>query len=115
MKIKLKDLIKAISAMSGSAKPQDHPMIGKVCVVRTYSAGVHIGEIVSVNGTEVEMRGARRLYKWSGAFTLSEVSSAGIDPSNSRMSIPVNIFLQQAIELIPTTKEARATFEETGE
>ena len=83
------------------------PNLGKVCVVRTYSAGVHIGRVESVSGTAVVLNNARRIWKWGGAFTLSEVSQQGIDAETSRVSISVpEIELTQAIELIPATAAA---------
>ena len=44
-------------------------------VVRTYSAGVHVGELKSRKGKEVVLINARRLWKWCGAFTLSELKT----------------------------------------
>ena len=75
---------------------------GPETLVRTYSAGVHVGEVTSIDGTQVVLRNARRLWKWSGAFTLNAVATSGVDRSNSRISIAVpTITLTQAIELIP--------------
>jgi hypothetical protein len=92
------------------------PMVGQHCVVRTFTAGVHIGRVMSLSGTQIILEDARRLWKWSGAFTLSEVATAGIDPKNSRMAValPV-ILLTEATEIIPTTEAARKTFEKTHE
>lgn len=39
----------------------------KEVIVRTYSAGVHVGELVSHKGTEVTLKNARRIWKWVGA------------------------------------------------
>jgi ferredoxin-fold anticodon binding domain-containing protein len=89
-----------------------NPMIGKYCVIRTYSAGVHIGTVESINGKEILLKNARRIWKWNGAFTLSEVSLNGLDPENSRISETVNeIFITEAIEIIPATEKAIKTFE----
>ena len=38
----------------------------KYVSVRTYSAGVFAGELVSRKGQEVVMANARRLWMWSG-------------------------------------------------
>ncbi|MFN4288930.1 MAG: DUF6948 domain-containing protein [Brevundimonas sp.] len=87
------------------------PFIGQHVLVRTYSAGVHLGELVSKDGTNVILKGARRLWRWYGAFTLSEASQKGV-AKNSRIAAPVPLIeLTEAIEIIPTTDEARATFE----
>lgn len=76
-------------------------MIGKKVLIRTRSAGVHFGELVSRNGQEVHLKNARRLWSWSGALSLSEVASKGIELDKSKVSVPVEeIILPQAIEII---------------
>lgn len=95
---------------------ENNEFIDKKCVVRTYSAGVHIGFVKSINGTECCLKGARRLWKWSGAFTLSEVAIIGIDAENSRMSIEIpSILLTEAIEFIPVSEEALKSFDNCHE
>ena len=90
--------------------------IGKHVVVRTFSAGVHIGMLTEVEGQAVVLTNARRLWKWGGAFTLSEVATTGIEPSESRLSLSVpEILLIQAVELIPTSVAARKSFDATNE
>ena len=75
---------------------------GPEVLVRTYSAGVHIGTLISRTGTEIELANARRLWFWKGAFTLNEVASLGVNRKESRISKPVpNILLTQAVEIIP--------------
>lgn len=86
-------------------------MIGKYCVVRTYSAGVHVGTLVTHNGTKVTLSNARRIWSWTGAKTLHEISLAGVG-KGSRISAPVkSILLTEAIEIIPTTDSAKAILE----
>lgn len=72
----------------------------KYVVVRTYSAGVHVGELVSQNGKEVVLAHARRIWNWKGANTLNEVAVHGVH-SGSRVSCEVpEISLTEAIEVI---------------
>lgn len=74
-------------------------------LVRTYSAGVHIGKLKSRKGKEVVLTNARRLWSWYGAFTLSGVVTTGVDRTRSRISLPVSeITLTEAIEIIPVGK-----------
>lgn len=81
------------------------PPTGPEVIVRTYSAGVHIGTIEKRDGKEVTLTNARRLWRWSGAFTLSAVATKGIDRSESRISVPVpSIILTEAIEIIPVVQ-----------
>ena len=71
-------------------------------LIRTYSAGVHIGTLKSRKGKEVVLTNARRLWYWKGAFTLSVVATKGVDREQSRISLPVpEITLTEAIEIIP--------------
>lgn len=93
----------------------ESPMVGQHCVVRTYSAGVHLGTVVSKDGKNVVLNSARRLWQWRGAFTLNEVATKGV-AKTSRIAAPVStIELTEAIELIPTTDEARASFDACSE
>ena len=79
----------------------------QVVVVRTYSAGVHIGEIVKRAGKDVTLKNARRLWRWSGANSLNEVATKGVDENYTRLSEPVaEITLTEAIEVIACSNEA---------
>ncbi len=80
--------------------------IGEFVIVRTYSAGVHMGILEECNGTAVILKDARRLWRWHGAFTLSEVSQNGCaEESRISQSVPM-ILLTQAIEVIPCSAKA---------
>lgn len=82
-------------------------MIGDFVLVRTYSAGVHMGTLTEMAGTCVRLKDARRLRNWYGAFTLHEVSQQGVE-ERSRISDPVpDIILTQAIEVLPCSEKAR--------
>jgi hypothetical protein len=80
-------------------------------IVRTYSAGVHFGYLLSQKGKEVRMERSRRIWKWFGAWTLSEVATVGIDKLRSKVAAPVTITLTEAIEVIDCTPEATASIE----
>lgn len=74
---------------------------GSFVLIRTYSAGVHFGTLISRDGQEVHLSNARRLWSWNGALSLSEVASKGITLSSSKISVPVDeIILPQAVEII---------------
>ncbi len=74
---------------------------GDKVLIRTYSAGVHFGTLTQREGQEVHLSNARRLWSWSGALSLSEVASKGIDLKNSKVSVPIEeIVLTQAVEII---------------
>jgi len=108
----LKNLVK----MFQGSGDEESPMIGRHCVVRTYSAGVWLGTVIKKKGANVVLAHARRLWKWKGAFTLSEVALYGVDNEGSRIAVEVpEVELTQAIELIPTTSSAQKKFEVINE
>lgn len=98
----------------GSAEPaqQKHPMLGMRCLVRTYSAGVHIGDVVWVNpqtSTECKLDNALRLWKWvGGGLSLSAVAKNGI--KGGRLNKTGEVALTNAIEYIPTTEAAEKSY-----
>lgn len=84
-------------------------MIGEFVVVRTYSAGVHVGTLAESNGTAVLLTDARRVWRWRGANSLHELSLHGAAQDHTRISEPVaRILLTQAIEVIPCSPKAKA-------
>ncbi len=85
----------------------------RYCIIRTYSAGVHAGYVKERDGKEVMLVNARRIWKWSGAFTLSELAIIGpTDPDNCKFAITVpEIILTEAIEIIPCSTEAKTAIE----
>lgn len=83
------------------------PDLSNICLIRTHSAGVHFGEIVSRKGKEVKLKNARRLWCWKGACSLSQVAIDGVDLSGSNISVALpEITLTEAIEIIPMSEKA---------
>ena len=82
--------------------------IGNICLIRTYSAGVHFGKVedYSACATVIKLSKARRIWSWKGANTLHEISKHGIS-SESKVSEEVEaITISGVIEIIPMTKKA---------
>lgn len=88
--------------------------IGQDVLVRTYSAGVHVGTLQSRDGKEVVLTNARRIWYWSGAASLSQLATNGTkDPNNCKFPCPVSeILLTEAIEIIPLTPAARRSIDQ---
>jgi len=86
-------------------------MIGKYCVIRTYSAGVHVGTVQSIDGKNVVLTGARRIWNWRDRMTLNEVSLRGVGDGSRVAEVVESILLTEMIECIPTTDEARKNLE----
>ena len=88
-------------------------MIGKYCIIRTYSAGVHAGTLKSKDGKEVVLTDSRRIWYWDGAATLSQLAVDGTSkPDNCKFPGPApEILLTEAIEIIPCTAKAQKSIE----
>ena len=89
-----------------------HPFVGKYAVCRCYSAGVHAGEVVSVDGDKVILRDSRRLWSWQAkqGVALSGVAQHGIKGGKIDAVNP-EIYLTGVIEIIPCTVEAKASIQ----
>lgn len=87
-----------------------NPYIGKRVLVRTYSAGVHIGTLIAAQGMECVLKDALRLWKWEGGgLSLSAIAERGIN--GGRLNRTAEVYLTNAIEFIPTTDIAEKTYE----
>lgn len=83
-------------------------LVGKKVIIRTFSAGVHYGELVEKDGKEVILKNARRLWYWKTSnkgISLSEVANNGLSP-DSKVCEPVEAIWLEAVEIIPCSKEA---------
>jgi hypothetical protein len=106
---------KELAAMFGAGKQTEavalpHPMIGEYVIARCYSAGVHAGEVVSVDGENVILKDSRRLWSWKAAdgVALSGVAQHGITKQSCKIDTqnPL-IYLTGVCELIPCTRKAK--------
>lgn len=111
--------LKRIAAMfsaapvSATSEPTLSGMIGKKCIIRTYTAGVWFGEVEQKSGNEVIIKNARRMWRWHAAesVSLSAVANHGIKEKQSKIAESVASVWLEAIELIPCTDKAIASIE----
>ena len=77
-------------------------------IVRTDRAGVFFAEIESRNGSEAELKNARRLWYWSGAASLSQLANEGVTrPDVCKFTVTVDsCTVLGVIEIIPCTEKA---------
>ena len=89
-------------------------MVGKYCMVRTYSAGVFAGTIKERNGKEVVLTDARRIWYWEGAASLSQLATEGTSkPHKCKFPVSVaQVLLTEVIEIIPITDVAAKSISE---
>ena len=78
-------------------------------IIRTRNAGVFAGYIESRDGMETVIRQARRLWRWYGAASLSQLAQEGTsDPDNCKFPIAVDtITVTETIEILDVTKKAQ--------
>lgn len=86
----------------------------KYCVVRTYSAGVHIGFVKSFgikHPQHAELIKSRRLHYWAGAASLSQVAMDGVDES-SRIAVELpEVELTDVVEVITCSTKSKEFFQ----
>lgn len=84
------------------------------CMVRNALAGVFAGYVESRNGKEVVLRQARRIWKWAGAASLSQLAMEGTSkPKECKFPIAVDkVILTDVIEIINITERAKKSIEE---
>jgi hypothetical protein len=109
--IKLGD-IKALLSMFSAAPAAEitTPHIGKKCIIHTYASGVHFGTVVAQSGRQVELKDARRLWRWDAkghGISLSEVANHGGTGGRHLFCEVVEAqTLLDALEIIPATDKA---------
>lgn len=107
--------IKEIRKLFPKAKNEEseninHPMLNRRCLIRTYSAGVHIGDVIGINGMEIHLKNSLRLWRWEGGgLSLSAIANNGI--KGGRLNKTGEVYLTNVIEIIPTTEIAEKTYE----
>jgi hypothetical protein len=100
----------------GSEQVKAESLDGKeYCIVRTYSAGVFAGYIdrKSIDNRSATIYNSRRLWRWSGAASLSQMSVEGTsNPSGCKFPCKVpECYLTEIIEVIPCSAKSKASIE----
>ena len=87
--------------------------IGKKVIVRGDRSGVFYGTLEEKNGTEVTLKGCRRIWYWEGAASISQLAVSGTTkPSECKFTVTVpDIIITDAIEIIPCTEDAKKSIE----
>lgn len=104
--------IREIAALVNDSKTplQAHPFVGQYVICRAYAAGVHAGEVVSVDGENVILKDSRRLWNWKAndGIALSGVAQNGIDKAKCKIdTLNPLIYISGLCELIPCTRVAK--------
>ena len=121
---KLIELLTILNQVNGDTKSNlnnsnniDKHLLNKKVIIRTYSAGVHFGELIEKSDNEVILKNSRRLWYWETAnkgISLSEVANVGLS-DNSKLCSPVDLIWLHAIEIIPCAEKAILNIESKHE
>lgn len=91
--------------------------IGKKVIVRAYGAGVFFGTLKekreSQAGVEVVLENCRRIWRWYGAASISQLAVEGTkEPDKCMFTVVVPSHgVMNVIEIIPCTDEAIKSIE----
>jgi len=83
--------LKQLQCLVGAKENCNDPakkFIGKTCMFRTYSAGVHFGELAEKNNQSCLVKNAQRVWYWTQACSLSQLAMEG-SKNFSECKIPV--------------------------
>lgn len=86
-------------------------MLGEYVIVRTENAGVFAGTVERFNEETrvIVLTGARRIWYWDGAASLSQLAQTGTTaPENCKFPTPVSkVTLTQVIEVLSVSDAAK--------
>ncbi len=89
---------------------------GQYVIARSVNAGVFAGTLAGKIGDgtdhrQVTLTGARRLWYWTGAASLSQLAVSGTsNPGNCKFPVEVSaVELTEVCELLAVTEQARAS------
>ena len=82
-------------------------------IVRTNRAGVFFGKIEKRDGNTITLSNARRIWKWDGAASLSELATHGTAlPSRCMFPCSVDeVELYDVVEILSVTDKAAASID----
>lgn len=82
--------------------------INKVCIVRSYDAGVYYGTVTHIEDETVRVENVRNIWRWSGANCLSDIATKGIDKGgDTRISVVVpSMILNRVCQILPVSDKA---------
>lgn len=107
---------KELAAIFSGTTPtvKTHPFIGKYVIARCYSAGVHAGEVISVDGENAILKDSRRLWSWKAkdGVALSGVAQNGVQSGCKIDVTNPEIYLTGVCELIPCSATAKESINE---
>ena len=95
-------------------QPVATPISPDIKMIRSTNAGVFYGRVIKMKGDTVTLRGARRLWYWDGAATLSELATYGTSkPDKCKFPVATrgDHIVLGVCEIIPMTWTAIASLD----
>jgi hypothetical protein len=92
-------------------------LIGKKVIVRADRAGVFFGTLTAKEGSEVQLKDARKLYYWSEACAIEQIALEGVkNPKGCQFTV-VNSesTILGVIQILPCTEAASTNIENVPE
>lgn len=77
-----------------------------IVLVRSRDSGVWIGVLKSQDGDSVKLTDARKIWRWRGANTTSELALRGCSKECSRVAEPVDVTVLGCCEVIDSNEDA---------
>lgn len=92
-------------------------MDNKYYIVRAKDAGVFFGQIKRRNKDEIEMKNVRKLWYWSGAAAVEQLSVDGVkNPEGCKFTVFVNqMVIADPVQIIPCLEKAEKILKEVKE
>jgi len=87
----------------------------RIVLVRSRDSGVWMGVFRGYHGSgEVTLSSARKIWRWRGAHTTSELALHGCVPEYSRVAEPVDTTVYGCCEMIESNEAAFAAVNACG-
>lgn len=80
----------------------------RIVLLRSRDSGVWMGEFVSQSGQDVTLTKARKIWRWRGAKTTSELALRGCVKEYSRVAEAVDVTVINCCEIIDSNADAFA-------
>jgi len=76
-------------------------------IVRSGQSGVWCGDVIARDGDSITLNDARKIWRWRGANTTSDIAIGGISAEYSRVSPPVDgAVILGVCEVLPASAAA---------
>lgn len=84
-------------------------------IIRSGQSGVWCGDVIARDGDSVTLNDARKIWRWRGANTTSDIAIGGIDEEYSRVASPIDgAVILGVCEVLPASSDAVARVKKVG-